>query len=568
MSPLKFGRNVRSLRRLRRIATVLTQHGFGHVVASMNLARFVPVWMLRRKGRLQQLDVPPSSMGKRLAQVCAELGPSFIKLGQLISTRPDIVPADVLTELQTLQDKVPPFDGSLAIATVEEQLGRPIEECFASIEIVPIASGSIGQVHRARARDETELVVKVQRPGIAEEIALDMRLLHWLAESIESLLPELRVYRPTLFVSELEQTLTKELDFINEAAITARMSAVFAQEPGIRIPRVYWECTAARVLTLEALRGTNVDRLLGEAEPGTNGFDRRRVARRLADCFLRQVFEVGAFHADPHPGNILVEPPATVGLIDFGQVGTITDELMTELIVLVYAGVNNEIDVVIDTLADMDALGAETNRRYLQRDVQAFFHKYHGLPLKRLDPATLVTEFSEVARRNDVVVPRDMLMLFKSLGVIAGVTARLDPELDVLELLTPRLKRTLAEMFSPANVARGTVKAGWHMLSIVRRAPRQLRDALRKMGTGEWRLNLRHENIDRLISELDRSSNRLSFAIVIAAIIIGSSVVVSADPDLTLLNVRVQHFGIIGYVLAGVLGLGLSWAIFRSGRLH
>ncbi|GAF83749.1 unnamed protein product, partial [marine sediment metagenome] len=443
-----------------------------------------------------------------------------IKLGQLVSTRPDIVPPEVLNELRTLQDDVPPFDSSVAMNTIAEQLGERPEECFASIDTTPIASGSIGQVHGARARDGTELVIKVQRPGIGEEIKLDMQLLHWLAESLETLMPELRAYRPSMLVTELEQMLTRELDYINEASATARFAGAFEDDSGIRIPRVYWEYTGPRVLTLEALAGTNVEKLLHDSDAQSVGVDRRLVARRLADCYLKQIFELGIFHADPHPGNILVEPSGVVGLIDFGQVGTITDEFMTELIVIVYAGVNNEIDVVIDALADMGALGEDTNRRYLQRELQVLIHKYYGLPLKRLDLGTLVNEFSEVVRHHDVVIPRDVLLLLKTMGVVGTVTARLDPDLDLLELVRSRLKHTLADRFSPARLTRGATKLGWDVLSIARRAPGQLREGLRRLGSGQWRLNIRHENIDRLISELDRSSNRLSFSIVIAAIIV------------------------------------------------
>ena len=241
---------------------------------------------------------------------------------------------------------------------------------------------------------------------------------------------------------------------------------------------------------------------------------------------------------------------------------------MTELIVLVYACVNNEMDLVIDTLADMGAVGPDTNRRQLHRALQALLYKYYGLPIKRVDLSTLLNEFSEVVRRHDVVIPRDMAMLSKTLGTAAGVMVRLDPDLDLVDLLKPRLKRSLTERFSPARLARSGTLLGWDLISIIRRAPGQLREVLRRMASGRWQLNLRHENIERLVKELDRSSNRLAFSIVLAAIIIGSSVVVSADTQLMLFDFKVQYFGIIGYLIAGILGLGLTWAILRSGRLH
>jgi len=567
MTPLQFTRNIRSLNRLRRIAQVLTRHGFGHTVTRLRLGRFVPVWMLRRRSAAAATEGGESSVGRRLTLVASELGPTFIKLGQMLSTRPDIVPPAVLKELRTLQDRVPPFDSAQARETIVKELGRPIEECFASIEDEPCASASIGQVYRAKAKNGDDVMVKVRRPGIEDVIRLDMQVLHWLAESLESLAPELRVYRPTVLVAELEQALARELDYVHEASTTARFAEAFADDPGLRVPRVHWELTARKVLTLQALPGETLDRVLSDPRVSPR-LDRRVVARRLADCYLKQALEVGLFHADPHPGNILVEPDGRVGLIDFGQVGTITDEWMTELLVIVLAAVNREVGVVVDAFADMGAVGADVDRCGLQRSLQTMLDKYYGLPIRRFDLGMLLSEFSEVLRRHDITVPRDLLLLIKAFATVAGVIARLDPELDLLELLRPRLKRALAERFAPSRVARGTTLMGWHLLSIARQAPGQLRQGLRRLASGGWRLHVRHENIDRLTEELDRSSNRLAFSVVIAAIIVGSSVVVSANTNLIVLGLRVQTLGMFGYLIAGVLGLGLSWAIFRSGKLH
>ncbi|MDO8632309.1 MAG: AarF/ABC1/UbiB kinase family protein [Phycisphaerales bacterium] len=611
MTPLQFTRSVRSLNRMRHIARVLTRHGFGHAVTRLNLGRFLPVWMVKRPLVEAATETGAASIGRRLTLVCTELGPTFIKLGQMLSTRPDLLPAEVIEQLRALQDKVPPFDTPTAMQTIERELGRPVGECFEWIGETPFASASIGQVYRARLMDKRkEVVVKVRRPDIDGVIALDMQLLRWLAQSLESLMPEARIYRPATIVAEFEETITRELDYINEASTTARFGKAFADDEGLRIPKVYWEFTGPGVLTLEALPGRNLDSLLdadhrdfseprpsgseeppsfpggdtGGSEPahphpfplpkGERGatdaprIDKRLVARRLADCYLKQAFEVGAFHADPHPGNILIEPPATVGLIDFGQVGVITDEWMTQLVVIVYACVNREVDVVIDALADMGAVGADTDRRSLHRAMQALLEKYYGLPLKRFELGTLLAEFSDIVRRHDVIVPRDLIMLIKAFSTVASVTMRLDPELNLLELLKPRLKKTLSDRFSPKALSREAVLSGWHLVNILREAPGQLRRGLRRLGTGGWRLDVRHENIDRLISELDRSSNRLAFSIVIAGIIIGSSVVVSARTDWSFFGISFQYLGIAGYLLAGVLGLGLSWAIFRSGRLH
>jgi len=567
MSPLQFTRNVRSLNRLRQIASVLTQHGFGHVVSRLHLARFVPVWMLR-KGRVDKQPDGGPSLGRRLADVAAELGPTFVKLGQMLTTRPDLIPESIIAGLKTLQDDVAPFDTESARAIIREELGGEIEDHFLSFGEHPIASGSIGQVYRAKDKSGAAVVVKVLRPGIELTIELDVQLLKWLAESLESMVPEMEAYRPVMVVQEFERTLAREIDYINEASATALIGEAFRDRPEIRVPQVHWELTGARVLTLGQVEGVSVERMLAGDVPTGARFDHKLIARRLIEAYFDQVFEIGVFHADLHPGNILVDAPATVGLIDFGQTGTITEEMTTQIIVMVFAGIGKEIDVVVDTLAEMGALSPSTSRRELSGALRTLLNKYYGLPLKRFDIGTLVSEFADVVRSHGVLLPREAVLLAKALGMVTGVAMRLDPDLDALELIKPRLHRTLRNRLSPPKLARMAVVTGWHLLSILRTAPSNLREGLRRLAAGQWQLNVKHENIDRLAAELDRSSNRLSFAVVIAAIIVGSSIVVSVDPEQTIAGIPVQLFGIVGYLVAGIFGLGLTWAIYRSGRLH
>jgi ubiquinone biosynthesis protein len=568
MTPLQLTRSVRSLNRLRQIAMVLTRHGFGHIVAQVNLTRYLPVWMLRKKVRGASIEEGPSSIGRRIALVCGELGPTFIKFGQVLSTRPDIVPGEVAQELKRLQDDVPPFDTQEAMQTIEEELGQPVSECYAQIDPKPFASASIGQVYHARLKDGTPVVVKVRRPDIEDVVRLDMHLMHWMAKTLEDFMPEIRIYRPAMLVDELEETLLREIDYVNEASATSRFAEALGDDTGLRIPQVYWDLSGPRVLTLEAITGKNLEKAMDRSQESGRAMDRRLVARRIADCHMRQVFELGVFHADPHPGNLLIDPPARVGWIDFGQVGTIGDELLTDLIVLVYACVNDEMEVVIDTLADMGALGRETDRRMLHRALEVLIHKYYGLPMKRFDLGAIFNEFSDVMRRHDVVVPRDLAMLIKASGTVGGLVAKLDPELDILELVKPRLHAAMKEKLSPSSISRRSALMTWDLLSIIRKAPRQLRSVLRRLSTKGWELRVRHDNIEPLTRELDRSSNRIAFSVVIAAIIVGSSMVFSAGSTIVLFGIPVYYFGIVGFLLAGVLGLGLSWAIFRSGRLH
>lgn len=563
MLPTRLTRGVQNLHRLQHIARVLTQHGFGHVVDQLDLGRLVPLWLRRR------VEAPPeeplgSSMGRRLRQVANDLGPIFVKLGQMLATRPDVVPADILIELRGLQDQAEPFDSAVAKQIIADELKVPIEEAFASMDDQPIASGSIGQVYRATLPDHRRVVIKVRRPDIERVVRADMALLRWLAESLESWVPETRIYHPSTLVEEFERTLIRELDYMHEAASTARLREFFLDDKDVEIPEVIWSHTSSAVLTLESLEGENLQTAIA-----SNGerFDRKKLAIRLADVFLRQFFEIGTFHADPHPGNILIKPPARVGLIDFGQIGIIGDELGGHLLILLLGTVNRDMELIVEALLEMGAASQATDRAQLARDLQSLVDKYHGQPIKRLRVGTMYGEAAETIRRHDVALPRDVVLLLKSLTTVWGAALQLDPDLDLVALLKPRLTNMIRTRLSAKRALRIGGTTAWHLASFLRSAPQQLREVLRQVSSGKWQLNIRHENLETLGRDVDRSSNRLSFSIVIAGVVIGSSMVVSADPQIHVFGIRLQTLGIGGYLVAGILGLGLLWAIFRSGRL-
>ena len=563
MTPLGITRSVQSLQRLRRIARVLTRHGFGHVVDQIDLGRFVPLW-LRRQPTPQAGEPSQSSLGRRLTQVANELGPIFVKLGQTLASRPDILPPDVLVELRTLQDHVDPFDSDVAMRIIADELRVPVAEAFQSVDDQPIASGSIGQVHGAVLPDGTKVVIKVRRPKIDEDVRADLQLLKWLADALERWNTEIRVYQPAMMVEEFERALLRELDYMHEAATTARLHDAFADDDQVDIPNVIWSHTTPNVLTLEAVEGENIDDAL--ACHGAR-LDKRRLAVRLADLYLRQFFEIGTFHADPHAGNILVRPPARVALVDFGQIGIISDELAGQLVVLLLGAVTRDAGTVADALAEMGVFTAATDRTQLVRDMQTLLDKYHGQPARRLPAETIFAEVAENVRRHTLQIPRDVVLMLKSLSTVWSVALRLDPDLDLTALLRPRLMAIVRRRLSPRRIARTAGVTAWHVLGFMKSAPQQFRDVLRQLSSGQWQLNIRHENLETLSRELDRSSNRLAFSIIIAAIVMGSSLMVCANSQVMILGVSLQSFGVFGYLFAGVLGLGLLWAILRSGRL-
>ncbi len=563
LSITQITQSVQNLQRLQHIARVLTQHGFGHVVERMDLGRFVPLWLKRGSGT-DRSGPADGQLGRRLTRVANDLGPVFVKLGQMLATRPDVVPADVLDDLSTLQDRVEPFDSEHAKRIIEGELRQSVGDAFAEFDDKPIAAGSIGQVYRARLHDRRRVVVKVKRPGIESDIRADLNLLSWLADAMERWIPESRTYKPTVLVEEFERTLMRELDYLFEAATTARMHGFFADEEGIETPDVIWSHTSSEVLTLLAVEGVNIDQAIR-----SNGrtLDRKKLALRLAELYLKQFFELRTFHADPHAGNILVNPPDRIGLIDFGQIGVISDELAGHLLILMLGTVNQDPEIIADALTEMGASTKGTNRRQLTRDVQSLLSKYVGQPMSRVSMTAVFTEFAEVVRRNEIVVPRDVLLMFKSLATVWGVALRLDPDLDIAEIVKPKIRGLLLSRFSPKRALRVGSVTMWHLLGFLKSGPQQLREVLQQLSSGQWQVNIRHENLDNLGRELDRASNRLSFSVVIAAIVVGSSLMVTADPTLMVFGLRLQSLAMVGYLIAGVLGLGLLWAIFRSGRL-
>ncbi|MDM8008685.1 MAG: AarF/ABC1/UbiB kinase family protein [Phycisphaerae bacterium] len=563
-------KSVRTIRRVQIIARVLTQHGFGHLVDSLHLERYVPLPKRWQQAVLPSLEgEPEASIGRRIARVCEELGPTFVKLGQILSSRPDLVSSDIIAELVKLQDRVPPFPTDQARRIIEADLGMPISQCFTGFSDEPFASGSIAQVYRATTvaaveRPACSVVVKVKRPGIEDTIRLDMTILRWIGDVAERLVPELAVYHPKMIVDEFEQTMMRELDFVNEAATIARFAESIGEDPNFRVPTVFWDLTGTSVLTLEEMHGVSVQTLLSQPDPAV---DRKQLADRLARGFVKQFFETGLFHADPHPGNLLVEPPAAIRLIDFGLTGRIDDEMLGHLVMALIGAVNHEPEIVVEVLADMDALGEQTDRAQLQRDFFELIEKYYGLPLHRFDMQTLFHEITGLIRRNDVSLPREFVLFGKALVAVGGICLQLDPDMDLLTLVKPRLVKLLAERVAPARLLKSAAMSGWHLLNFLKGFPSQLRDVSRRMARGKWQVNIRHQNLDFLANEIDRASNRLSFAVITAAIIIGSSWILASSSATAVLGVPTWSLGVIGYVLAGLMGLWLVIAIVRSGKL-
>lgn len=563
MSILSVPMTIRSTQRLGQIAVTLTRHGFGHLVTRLRLGRYLP-WpgkFFRRRATPERKHAG-KTVGRRIVAICEELGPTFVKLGQLLSSRPDVIPPDVLEDMKALQDHVAAFPSDQAYEIIEKELDRPVDALFQEFDPVPLASGSIAQTYRATTKDGRKVVVKVRRPGIEQIIKRDMHLLARLAENIERHIPEWRKYRPRTIVDEFGLSINKEMDLLNEATVTERVHGFFADDPSVVTPAVCWNLTSHAVLTLTFVHGRSFHEALADPQLSLN---RGKLARVLIDAFMRQYLVLGVFNADPHPGNLFIIPPDRIGIVDFGMEGQIDKKRVAEFVMLLTACSYRQMDLAMDILVMMNAITPATDVDLLKRDLAALLDKYQVLPLKHMNFQIVFGEISDLARENEVNLPRDFVMLGKSLVNVGGVALMLDPNLNPTEVVRARVRDATVRLFGKENVTRETALALWHGGLLLKDLPRTLRELSRKALRGELRVHLEHESMERLITELDRSSNRISFAMIIAGITVGASLIFHARLGPTWYDMPI--LGLTGFVVAGIMGLGLVIAIIRSGKL-
>lgn len=552
------GRTYKNLYRLRQIINVLIRHGFGHFIEKLNLHVFLSP--IRRLIGVKRKD--KSGAASRLRQVLEELGPTFIKFGQVLSSRPDLLPEDFYEELAKLQDKVTPFPFSQVKEIVEKELGRPLTEIFSQFIEVPFASASIAQVHEAKLKSGEVVVVKVERPGIQEIISSDMAILQYLARLAERYIPEARLYNPAGMVNEFSYIIQQELDFTVEASHADKIRNFFKGDITIVIPQVFWDYTSPRVLTMEKVKGIKINdfEALDRA-----GFDRRKLAFDGVNIFFRQIFDHGFFHADPHPGNIFVLEDGRLAFVDFGIVGRISKNTLKIIARIFAAMVKRDSDEILQGYLALGVLGEKLDMASFLREVEELLDRYHDVPLKRIRAEDFFIKMVRLSTRHYLRLPQDFVLLGKTIFVMGGLGRELYPDFNILEVAEPFARRLLARRFEPKEIASSMVKAGEEVISLLATFPRQWREIMGKLNRGEMKMEFEHKGLDNFIMELDRSSNRLAFSLIIAAIIIGSSLIIRIDKGPKLFDYPL--LGIVGYIMAGILGLWLVIAILRAGKL-
>jgi ubiquinone biosynthesis protein len=551
-----FKREVENIARLRHIATILTRNGLGFLLDLLDLHRFVLPWQQREVDEaVARLTIP-----ERLRVTIEQLGPTFVKLGQTLSTRPDLLPPAYIAELAKLLDTAPSIPAADVAWTIETELGKPVEDLFAWFDWEPIAAASIGQAHRARLHTGEHVVVKVQRPGVEQTIAADMDLLIRQAGFLAARSALLRQYNVQALLQEFREGLLKELDYTNEGRNADRLRDELRRDPRAVVPRIYWDLTERRVITMEEIEGIQ----LTELDELRAAYDVSTLAKTLVELYFWQVFVGGLFHADPHPANLIALGSDRIALIDLGTVGHLNPDLKTHLSDLFIGILAQDANQISDTLTDIGVMGTRTDRELLQRDIQYLLNKYYGSELGQIQIGTMLQEVLDAAQRNGVQVPADLALLMRTVVTLEGVAGMLDPALDVFALARPFAQRLVRDRFAPARLARGlwvNVRQ-WERLS--RRVPGRLDALLRQLETGELSLRFEVRYLEVLADKLDRIVNRLAFSVIVAAMIIGSAVMIAQGKDLAFLGVPIAP---ISFLVAVLLGAWLLWGIIRSKGL-
>lgn len=541
--------------RTREIARVLSGHGLGVILHHGGLARFAPSsWREATGGQLTQ--------AQRLGAALGQLGATFTKLGQMLSTRGDLLPPDYLAELARLQDHAPPVPTPEVLAIVERELGASPDLVFARFEREPLASASIGQVHAATLHDGTAVIVKVQRPGVADQVERDLRILHNLVEWAERHTAVGQDYDLRALLSEFAHTIRGELDYVREGQHADRLRHAFGDDPDIRIPRVFWETTTKRVLTMERVQGIKITDL---ARLDRTGIPRRGIAEAAVRTFLRQLLEFGFFHADPHPGNFFVETSGRIALVDFGMVGRVSDRVRQHLLRAGLSAMELDAEGLAEELYALGVAGPRADRRAFEKDLDHLIGRYGTFSLRELSAAEVVRDLSEIVLRHRLQLPSELALLLRVLSMSEGMGLMLDAEFHYLEYASPIIRRHWRERTSfrrrMQELGRGALEASEMAAGLPRRTQR----LMSRMERGEFELNVRHERLEEVTREFQQMTNRLSMALILAASVVALAVAMGAQGSA---EMRPFLRGLFagGFVFTLASGLWLVVNIWRSGR--
>ncbi len=555
------GRTYRHLARYRQILAVFLKYGFGDLIELLKIEQYIEIGLQliskNRRSRLEKL-----SRAERVRMACEELGPTYIKFGQILSTRPDLVPVDFIKELSKLQDNVPSSPFSEVSKIIESELGAPPEDVFEFFEKAPLASASIGQVYRAILKDGEEVAVKVQRPGIKKIIEVDLEIMLHLATLMERHIEEMSLHQPVKIVEEFARTIEKEINYTIEATNMERISRNFLNDPTIYVPKVFRDTTTESILTTELVEGIKVSEIdrLEKA-----GLDRKLITIRGADIVLKQIIKHGFFHADPHPGNIFVLPDNVICLLDFGMTGSVDRGTREDFSDLAESVVTRNESRATQVLLKLTYWDEDPDIRLLEKDVADFMGRHLYKPLKDIKIGKLLHNLLELAFQHRLRIPPDIFLMLKAFSAVEGVGLMLDPDFDMIKQAEPFIKEVKLARLSPRRIRGDIFRLAIELFQFVQNFPKDILSITRLIKQQKLFLNLEYKGLDKMLSTYDQISNRISFSIIIAALIIGSAlIVISKVPPLFY---DISLIGIVGFLAAAIMGIWLLVAILRKGRL-
>ena len=558
----KIGQKIRDIRRLNQILRILTKHGFGFAVQQLHLEEHAIGRGIIKTRVLRRFTEPPESRAVRLRKVLEELGPTFIKLGQILSVRPDLVPLDLCYELSKLQDRVPPFGYEDVKKQIKESFGSYPDKIFASFDPVPFAAASLGQAHRAQLKTGENVVVKVQRPDIRKMIETDIDILYSLAQLANRYMQDIKFFDPITIVDEFSKTITKEIDFTYEAHNIDKFRKNFKDSTAVHIPRIYWEYTKSRVITTEEITGIRMSDYL--TQPHSDE-EKKAVAANGANAILQQIFIDGFFHADPHPGNLFILPDNAAAFVDFGIVGRLDEDTRDMVVSLLIAVSTKNMNGVLKALEMIGVFVEEESVRDFRHDISDFVERFYDIPLKQIEISTILPQAVELMTRHKLKIPPQFHIMIKAIVTMDGVARQLDPDFNTIAHTRPFVERLVHERHDPKRIFKDVAIYSSELLDILKVIPKDAYEIIKKIKTGTLKIEFEHQGLSKFIAEMDKSSNRISFSLVISALIIGSSLIIMANKGPHVYGFPV--LGILGFVFAGLLGLGLAIGILRSGRL-
>ncbi|MFV0445817.1 MAG: ABC1 kinase family protein [Planctomycetaceae bacterium] len=548
--PFRF---LRHLGRVRQIATVLVTYGFGDLIERLGFRRYVE-WGKRRL--FQQPETSGLTTPRRLRMAFEKLGPTFIKFGQVLSTRPDLLPADFIDELSRLQEDVPTFDGEQAIGLLEEELRHPLADLFRDFDRTPLAAGSLAQVHRAIHPDGTVLAIKIRRPNAVQDVERDLALMAEAAPLFAQI-PQLAVFDPIGLVSHFTRSIRRELSFRREGRTLEEFRKLFRHDATLYVPRVYDELTTDAILTMEYIDGCRADDL--EAVAARN-LSAASIARNGARIYMKQVFEFGLFHGDPHPGNIRILSDGSLALLDYGMVGVLSDNVRDRLIDLFVAISRNNVDKVTTLVLAIGQPHWPVDLVLLKADVHDLLERYYGIPLEQLLVGRLLSDFTTLLAEHALQCPADMMLLLRTFITLEGLGLKLDPNFNLAEELAPFVEQVVRMRYDPRRLISKAMEDLGTLLQAAHDLPMGLNRTLQKLSQDELKIQLEHRGIEKLISEFDRSSNRMVVGLITASLVVASALIIRSGSTSTWVMVPI-------FVLSGFLGIWLIYGILRSGRL-